>query len=475
MDSEHGAMSTEDYVHDLIDFEHLDVDEVVKPEIYDRSKFQNNNNGVSAGSANASRDTAGVNGQQEGESMHVHNQNLTNSQTPHHQPPHNGALLPTRKRLAVTAAETPPVTSPNNGQSLPSSPTFTPAPSANLTPVEGCSKANFLDDGMVPMPWLRYGSSGLLGNPEGPLDLRPQCGSEIENNWMTLPPNVRRSDVIELQSSHNMNASHVGSVGMQNRFLHNMVNNIVPNGVPNNLHASSQHQHQLHHHSLQLGNRHHHSHHSAHINGHPGNQPNLSLSYHDTSSNCSSNKNGSPSLAEDILNDDQLIHLSVRELNKRLHGYPRDEIQRLKQKRRTLKNRGYAQNCRTKRLAQRHELEAKNRLLQTENAQLRHEIDRICQERDRACQERDFYREQILRSGSVAVNVMPVPSVSLPHHLNAATDERVVTTTTNNGHTAISNGNSSHHPHHHQDSMSSTGSSGSTGAASTPSSPDYYL
>ena len=33
----------------------------------------------------------------------------------------------------------------------------------------------------------------------------------------------------------------------------------------------------------------------------------------------------------------QLITLSVRELNKKLHGLPRDEVVKLKQKRRTLK------------------------------------------------------------------------------------------------------------------------------------------
>lgn len=110
-----------------------------------------------------------------------------------------------------------------------------------------------------------------------------------------------------------------------------------------------------------------------------------------SSSNGNLNQLHSPMSGEDILNDESLIHLSVRELNKKLHGFPRDEIQRLKQKRRTLKNRGYAQNCRTKRLAHRHELELQNRSLQNELSRLRRLYEEISNERD-------FYREQYLRS-----------------------------------------------------------------------------
>nr|CAG4638902.1 EOG090X0NUB [Cyclestheria hislopi] len=89
-----------------------------------------------------------------------------------------------------------------------------------------------------------------------------------------------------------------------------------------------------------------------------------------------------PTSGIDLLDDDQLISLSVRELNKRLHGFPREEVVRLKQKRRTLKNRGYAQNCRSKRMQQRHELENANRNLQQEIQRLRAELNRVVQERD---------------------------------------------------------------------------------------------
>ncbi|XP_017768952.1 PREDICTED: transcription factor MafA-like [Nicrophorus vespilloides] len=92
---------------------------------------------------------------------------------------------------------------------------------------------------------------------------------------------------------------------------------------------------------------------------------------------------GYSTCSEDIsLNDEMLMTLSVRELNKRLHGCPREEVVRLKQKRRTLKNRGYAQNCRSKRLQQRQDLETTNRSLQNELHRIKMELARVSQERD---------------------------------------------------------------------------------------------
>ncbi|CAH1183484.1 unnamed protein product [Phaedon cochleariae] len=98
------------------------------------------------------------------------------------------------------------------------------------------------------------------------------------------------------------------------------------------------------------------------------------------------------------LNDDMLMSLSVRELNKRLHGCPREEIVRLKQKRRTLKNRGYAQNCRSKRLQQRQDLETTNRSLQHELHRLKSELLRVSEERDILKQRLQLGRQQHLNS-----------------------------------------------------------------------------
>ncbi|KAJ8930508.1 hypothetical protein NQ314_016685 [Rhamnusium bicolor] len=58
---------------------------------------------------------------------------------------------------------------------------------------------------------------------------------------------------------------------------------------------------------------------------------------------------GYSTCSEDIgLNDDLLNSLSIKELNKRLHGCPREKIVKLKQIRRTIKNRIYAQTSRAK-------------------------------------------------------------------------------------------------------------------------------
>ncbi|XP_064609245.1 transcription factor MafK-like [Liolophura sinensis] len=75
------------------------------------------------------------------------------------------------------------------------------------------------------------------------------------------------------------------------------------------------------------------------------------------------------------LSDDELVALSVKDLNKMLKGMSRDEVAKLKQRRRTLKNRGYAANCREKRISQKEELEI-------EKEKLRAEVDRLQREND---------------------------------------------------------------------------------------------
>ena len=84
-----------------------------------------------------------------------------------------------------------------------------------------------------------------------------------------------------------------------------------------------------------------------------------------------------------IISDDDLVTLSVRDLNRQLKnsGLSKDEIVRMKQRRRTLKNRGYAASCRNKRLEVKGGLEGERqrvvsdiKRMKESNAQIREEV-----------------------------------------------------------------------------------------------------
>lgn len=77
------------------------------------------------------------------------------------------------------------------------------------------------------------------------------------------------------------------------------------------------------------------------------------------------------------MSDDELMGLPVRDLNRHLRGLPRNEVLKLKQRRRTLKNRGYAANCREKRMSQKEELELERHELQSEIDRLRDENSNV--------------------------------------------------------------------------------------------------
>ncbi len=77
-----------------------------------------------------------------------------------------------------------------------------------------------------------------------------------------------------------------------------------------------------------------------------------------------------------IMNDYDLVNLPLRELNKRLRALPKQMAYNMKKRRRTLKNRKYAQNCRSKRLEQKSEMEIQNHHLKSEISRLSRVIEK---------------------------------------------------------------------------------------------------
>ncbi len=106
------------------------------------------------------------------------------------------------------------------------------------------------------------------------------------------------------------------------------------------------------------------------------------------SSNNSSSIKQSKANHASVLNDYELITLPLRELNKRLRYMPKPAAIDLKKRRRTLKNRKYAQNCRSKRLEQKCEIEV-------QNIRLKAEINRLQKIVDTAHKEKCLYKAYI--------------------------------------------------------------------------------
>lgn len=98
------------------------------------------------------------------------------------------------------------------------------------------------------------------------------------------------------------------------------------------------------------------------------------------------------SAKEALFTEKELRELSVKEINNllRSRGLSKEEIARVKQRRRTLKNRGYAQHSRMRRI------ETKNNL-EVERDSLQKELEGLKQQVATALRERDFFKNKYVK------------------------------------------------------------------------------
>jgi len=105
-----------------------------------------------------------------------------------------------------------------------------------------------------------------------------------------------------------------------------------------------------------------------------------------------------------ILTEEQLAEMPVKDLNALLRGLPESEVFKLKQRRRTIKNRGYAQTSRTKRTTQKTILEHEKSTLGGLLDKITRENEMLKRERDEARIKLEAFERFALMSGIVVMH-----------------------------------------------------------------------
>lgn len=117
-----------------------------------------------------------------------------------------------------------------------------------------------------------------------------------------------------------------------------------------------------------------------------------------------------PESQQIVLTEEELAEMPVKDLNALLRGLPETEVLKLKQRRRTIKNRGYAQTSRTKRTTQKSMLETEKESLGSLLDKITRENELLRRERDEARIKLDAFERFASMSGVVIMNSTDINS-----------------------------------------------------------------
>lgn len=236
-----------------------------------------------------------------------------------------------------------------------------------------CTPVGDLDPRWLQQGLVRTFGMGLTTTGQSPVHCGTDNGIRLESSYLvdqqaivqplpaltpdSLPPTFPHSHAHLQHHLHNQGSHHLHQLSGPIHNHHHHLN-----------HHQQQPQHPSHQQQQQLMLQHHHQH--VHTAG-----------FHAQTVMTASGGPGRQVSPPVSIEDQELVCITVRELNKRLNGLSKEAVIKMKQKRRTLKNRGYAQSCRQKRLKRQITLEATIHQLQERLSLI--------------SRERDLYKQQV--------------------------------------------------------------------------------